>query len=79
MDGSPDYPDELLAELDWVICSVHTSFNISERAMTERVIAAMEHPLVDCIGHLTGRLLLRGSLTRSTSSGSPRPRSGRAR
>jgi DNA polymerase (family X) len=59
IDGSPDYPDELLAELDWVICSVHTSFSISERAMTERVIAAMEHPLVDCIGHLTGRLLLR--------------------
>jgi DNA polymerase (family X) len=58
-DGSPDYPDELLAELDWVICSVHTSFNISEKAMTDRVIAAMEHPLVDCIGHLTGRLLLR--------------------
>ena len=58
-DGSPDYPDELLAELDWVIGSVHTSFNISEKAMTERVIAAMEHPLVDCIGHLTGRLLLR--------------------
>ena len=59
MDGSLDYPDELLAELDWVIGSVHTSFNISEKAMTERVIAAMEHPLVDCIGHLTGRLLLR--------------------
>ena len=58
-DGEPDYPDELLAELDWVICSVHTSFNISEKAMTERVIEAMEHPLVDCIGHLTGRLLLR--------------------
>ncbi len=59
LDGSPDYPDELLAELDWVICSVHTSFTISEKAMTDRVIAAMEHPLVDCIGHLTGRLLLR--------------------
>jgi DNA polymerase (family X) len=59
MDGEPDYPDELLAELDWVICSIHTSFAISEKAMTERVIAAMEHPLVDCIGHLTGRLLLR--------------------
>jgi DNA polymerase (family 10) len=58
-DGSLDYPDELLAELDWVMASVHTSFTISERAMTERVIAAMEHPLVDCIGHLTGRLLLR--------------------
>jgi DNA polymerase (family 10) len=59
MDGSLDYPDELLAELDWVVGSVHTSFAISEQAMTERVIAAMEHPLVDCVGHLTGRLLLR--------------------
>jgi DNA polymerase (family 10) len=59
IEGEPDYPDELLAELDWVICSVHTSFAISEKAMTERVIAAMEHPMVDCIGHLTGRLLLR--------------------
>jgi DNA polymerase (family 10) len=58
-DGSLDYPDELLVELDWVMASVHTSFNISEKAMTERVIAAMEQPLVDCIGHLTGRLLLR--------------------
>src|SRR5918996_952313 len=59
MDGSLDYRDDLLAELDWVVGSVHTSFAISEQAMTERVIAAMEHPLVDCIGHLTGRLLLR--------------------
>ena len=58
-DGSLDYPDELLAELDWVVGSVHTSFAISEKAMTDRVVAAMEHPLVDCIGHLTGRLLLR--------------------
>src|SRR5436190_511843 len=56
-DGSLDYDDELLAELDWVVASVHTSFNISERAMTERVLAAIEHPLVDCIGHLTGRLI----------------------
>jgi DNA polymerase (family X) len=59
IDGSPDYADELLAELDWVVASVHTSFGISEQEMTERVIAAIEHPLVDCIGHLTGRLLLR--------------------
>lgn len=58
-DGSLDYADDLLSELDWVIASVHTSFRISERAMTERVIAACEHPLVDCIGHLTGRLILR--------------------
>ena len=53
-DGSLDYPDELVAELDWVIASVHTSFSISEKEMTERVLAAIENPLVDCIGHLTG-------------------------
>jgi DNA polymerase (family 10) len=58
-DGSPDYEDEVLEELDWVIASVHTSFRISEKAMTERVVAAIEHPLVDCIGHLTGRMILR--------------------
>jgi DNA polymerase (family 10) len=58
-DGSLDYPDELLAELDWVIASVHTSFRMSERHMTERMLTAIENPLVDCIGHLTGRMLLR--------------------
>jgi DNA polymerase (family X) len=56
-DGSLDYDDDLLAELDWAMASVHTSFKISEREMTERVIAAIEHPLVDCVGHLTGRLI----------------------
>jgi DNA polymerase (family X) len=54
-DGSLDYDDELLAELDWVIASVHTSFAMSEKEMTARMIAAIEHPLVDVIGHPTGR------------------------
>ncbi len=58
-DGSLDYDDEVLAELDWVIASVHTSFRMSAAKMTERIIRAIEHPLVDCIGHLTGRLLLK--------------------
>jgi DNA polymerase (family 10) len=58
-DGSLDYDDDLLRELDWVIASVHTSFKISPRAMTERVVTAIENPLVDCIGHLTGRLINR--------------------
>jgi DNA polymerase (family 10) len=56
-DGSLDYSDELLAELDWVIASLHTSFGMEEQAMTERMIAAIEHPLVDAIGHPTGRLI----------------------
>ncbi len=54
-DGSLDYEDELLARLDWVIASVHTSFGVGEQAMTERMIAAVEHPLVRAIGHPTGR------------------------
>jgi DNA polymerase (family 10) len=58
-DGSLDYKDDLLAELDWVIASVHTAFGMSEQAMTERMIAAVEHPLVDAIGHPTGRLIER--------------------
>jgi DNA polymerase (family X) len=57
LDGGLDYPDDLVEALDWVIASVHTSFAISEAAMTERVLAAIENPLVDCIGHLTGRLI----------------------
>jgi DNA polymerase (family 10) len=54
-DGSLDYDDELLARLDWVIASVHTSFSMGEQEMTDRVVAAVEHPLVDAIGHPTGR------------------------
>jgi DNA polymerase (family 10) len=54
-DGSLDYADELLAELDWVVASVHTSFGMSEQDMTARVVAALEHPLVDVVGHPTGR------------------------
>ncbi len=54
-DGSLDYPDELLQRLDWVIGSVHTSFGMEEAAMTERMIAAVEHPWLDAVGHPTGR------------------------
>jgi DNA polymerase (family 10) len=58
-DGSLDYEDDLLSELDWVIASVHTAFGMSEQAMTERMIAAIEHRLVDAIGHPTGRMIVR--------------------
>jgi DNA polymerase (family X) len=54
-DGTLDYEDELLAELDWVVASAHTSFAMSEADMTARMVAAIEHPLVDVIGHPTGR------------------------
>jgi DNA polymerase (family X) len=56
-DGSVDYDDDVLGELDWVIASLHTSFRMSEDEQTERVLRAMEHPLVDAIGHATGRMI----------------------
>jgi DNA polymerase (family 10) len=56
-DGSLDYDDALLNELDWVVASVHSSFRMSSAQMTERIVKAIEHPLVDEIGHLSGRKL----------------------
>ena len=56
-DGSLDFPDELLAELDIVVASVHAGLSMSEVEMTDRVIRAIENPYVTIIGHPTGRLL----------------------
>jgi len=58
-DGSLDYADEVLEELDWIVASTHTSFRMGEDKMTKRMMAAMDHPLVDVIGHPTGRKILR--------------------
>jgi DNA polymerase (family X) len=58
-DGSLDYADEILEQLDWVIASLHTSFRLSEANQTARMVSAMNHPLVDAIGHPTGRLIER--------------------
>jgi len=57
LDGGLDYPDDLVEALDWVVASVHTSFSIPEKEMTARVLEAIENPRVNCIGHLTGRLI----------------------
>jgi DNA polymerase (family 10) len=57
-DGSLDFPDEVLAQLDYAVASVHNVFNLSEAAMTDRIIRAMENPHITMLGHLTGRLLL---------------------
>jgi DNA polymerase (family X) len=54
-DGSLDYDDNVLAELDWVVASVHSSFQMDAKTMTGRIVRAIENPLVDVIGHLTGR------------------------
>ncbi|GGR01234.1 DNA polymerase/3'-5' exonuclease PolX [Deinococcus ruber] len=58
-DGSLDYPDELLAQLDYVVVSVHSHFTLSSERQTERLIRAVSHPLTTILGHPTGRLLLR--------------------
>lgn len=56
-EGSLDYPDELLAKLDFVIAAIHTGFKQDEKTITERIMKAMRHPLVDMIAHPTGRLI----------------------
>lgn len=56
-DGSLDFPDDVLRELDWVIASVHSGFNQSEEEMTRRIVRAIENPHVDAIAHPTGRLI----------------------
>ncbi len=58
-DGALDYSDELLAQLDVVVCSIHSYFNLGRAAMTERMLAAIENPHAQIIGHPTGRVLLR--------------------
>jgi DNA polymerase (family X) len=57
-DGSLDFPDEVLAQLDYVVASVHAVFNLPEAEMTARIIRAISNPHVTFLGHLTGRLLL---------------------
>jgi len=56
-DGSLDFPDEILAQLDWVIASVHSGFNQPRDEMTARIIAALESPHVNLLAHPTGRLI----------------------
>jgi DNA polymerase (family 10) len=58
-DGSLDYDDETLAELDWVVASVHSSMAMDSAAMTARIVRAISNPLVDVIGHLSGRKIER--------------------
>ena len=58
-DGSLDYSDEILEQLDVVVCSIHSYFNLDRVAMTERMLAAIENPYTQIIAHPTGRLLLK--------------------
>ena len=57
-DGKVDYDEKVLERLDFVIASIHSRFNMGEREMTARILAAMDNPFLTIIGHPTGRLLL---------------------
>jgi DNA polymerase (family 10) len=58
-DGTLDYPDELLAELDYTVCSVHSRFSFGKQEQTERILRAMDNRYFNILGHATGRLLLK--------------------
>ncbi|HLH62507.1 MAG TPA: DNA polymerase/3'-5' exonuclease PolX [Ktedonobacteraceae bacterium] len=57
-DGSLDFPDDVLASLDFVVASIHSQFNLSPEEQTQRMLRAIANPYVDIIGHPTGRILL---------------------
>ncbi len=57
-DGSLDYADDVLADLDFVVASIHSLFNLPPEEQTRRMLRAISNPYVDIIGHPTGRILL---------------------
>ena len=57
-DGALDYDDDILAQFDYTVVSVHSQFNLDRDKMTDRIVRAIEHPAATIVGHLTGRLLL---------------------
>ncbi len=56
-DGTLDYPDEVLKEIDFVIAAIHTGFQQDEKQITARIVSALKHPLVHAISHPTGRII----------------------
>lgn len=58
-DGSLDYPDDLLGELDYTVCSIHSRFGLGKTEQTERILRAMDNRHFNILGHATGRLLLK--------------------
>jgi len=58
-DGTLDYPDDLLRELDYTVCSVHSRFALGKQEQTERILRAMDNRYFNILGHATGRLLLK--------------------
>lgn len=59
LDGNLDYPNELLRELDYTVCSIHSRFGLGKQQQTERILRAIDNPYFNILGHTTGRLLLK--------------------
>ena len=59
IDGSLDYPDEVLARFDFVVASVHSRFRMDSEAQTARIVRAVQNPYTTILGHMTGRMLMR--------------------
>jgi DNA polymerase (family 10) len=58
-DGTLDYPDDLLRQLDYTVCSIHSRFGLGKEQQTERILRAMDNRSFNILGHATGRLLLK--------------------
>jgi DNA polymerase (family 10) len=58
-DGTLDYPDNLLRQLDYTVCSIHSRFGLGKEQQTERILRAMDNRSFNILGHATGRLLLK--------------------
>ena len=58
-DGGLDYPDEMLRELDYTVCSIHSRFAMNKEQQTSRILRAMDNRYFNILGHATGRLLLK--------------------
>jgi DNA polymerase (family 10) len=58
-NGALDYPDDLLRELDYTVCSIHSQFNLDKKQQTERILHAMDNRYFNILGHATGRRLLK--------------------
>ncbi len=56
-DGSLDFPDSILKQLDFTVCAIHHKFNLSEKKQTQRIIRAMDNPYFNILAHPTGRLI----------------------
>jgi DNA polymerase (family X) len=58
-NGALDYPDDLLRELDYAVCSIHSQFNLEKKQQTDRILRAMDNRYFNILGHATGRRLLK--------------------